>query len=262
MRRGRWHLLLAAAAVHAYPNQMNAASLEACATGNCAAIHNANPQQGNALTATGKTDGGTYTPGETINLANAGGGDYCLYASSGGQQLALSNDAATTVTAPASGELVLLGMRAPGRNQVTYQTITLTAAAGGDPGGGVVGGSPPPPPPIGGGVLYPPPPPVGGGGQNLVGDGSAGGDCGMSAGEGFMMGWVLTAIMLGGGLYAQSKGMCGGGGGSAAGGGSSGGGGGAAAGLPAGWSEETAPDGRQYYYNKASGETRWDKPTA
>ena len=77
-----------------------------------------------------------------------------------------------------------------------------------------------------------------------------------------MMGWVLTAIMLGGGLYAQSKGMCGGGGGSAAGGGSSGGGGGAAAGLPAGWSEETAPDGRQYYYNKASGETRWDKPTA
>ena len=96
-------------AINAYPNQMNAGSLESCATGNCAAIHGNNPQEGNALTATGKTDGGTYTPGETINLANAGGGDYCLYASSGGAQLALSNDNPTTVTAPASGELILLG---------------------------------------------------------------------------------------------------------------------------------------------------------
>ena len=33
-------------------------------------------------------------------------------------------------------------------------------------------------------------------------------------------------------------------------------------GLLPGWQEATAPDGKTYYYNAESGETRWDKPAA
>jgi hypothetical protein len=30
--------------------------------------------------------------------------------------------------------------------------------------------------------------------------------------------------------------------------------------LPPGWRASTAPDGRQFYYNRATKETRWDPP--
>ena len=53
-------------------------------------------------------------------------------------------------------------MRAPGRNQVTYQTITLTAAAAETPPPG--GGTETPPPGGGVGTTTPPPPPLAGGG--------------------------------------------------------------------------------------------------
>jgi len=32
--------------------------------------------------------------------------------------------------------------------------------------------------------------------------------------------------------------------------------------LAPGWTEHTAPDGRKYYYNKATGKSLWDKPLA
>ena len=156
---------------NAYPGSYNDANLKACAGGNCPNAHGNAPQAGNALTAGGKTDGGTYTPGETINLANAGGGQYALYAEAGGAKLARSDDAATTVTAPASGTLTLVGIRAAGRNQCTYQVIKLTAGAGGGGGGGGTGGgaASAPPPSVGGigGSYAPPPAPtaIGGGGS-------------------------------------------------------------------------------------------------
>ena len=177
MLRRTFSLAMAAslvAVVDAYPGSYGDGQLRACAGGNCPNAHGSAPQQGNALTATGKTDGGTYTPGETINLANAGGGQYALYAEAGGAKLARSDDAATTVTAPASGTLTLLGIRAAGRNQCTYQTIKLTAAGGGGAGtppgggGGVGAGSPPPAGGIGGGTGGPPPPPAIGGGGGAV----------------------------------------------------------------------------------------------
>jgi hypothetical protein len=33
-------------------------------------------------------------------------------------------------------------------------------------------------------------------------------------------------------------------------------------GLPAGWEEVRTDDGEAYYYNAATGETSWEKPTA
>ena len=112
------------------PNRMNDAQLADCfPAGNCGNMggHGA-PAAGNALTATGKADGGTYTPGETINLANAGGGQYTLAGYAGGAVLERSDGAATTVTAPAAGELMLIGLRAAGAGQgVTCDRGTRTS---------------------------------------------------------------------------------------------------------------------------------------
>lgn len=144
--------LLGLVSVHCNPGRLGVGALRSCAGGNCPNIHGTAPTAGNALTVTGKQDGGTYTPGEVLNLANAGGGEYALYATTGDR----SDNAALTVTAPASGPLTLLSVRAAGSNTCTYQTITLAAAGGGatpPPGGGVT-------PPPGGGVT---PPPGGGG---------------------------------------------------------------------------------------------------
>ena len=100
------------------PNRMNAGAFLACAGGNCGAMGgHGNPAEGNALTATGKADGGTYTPGETIALANAGGGQYTVGAFVNGAELERSDGAGTTVTAPATGTLVLIGLRSPGNGQ-------------------------------------------------------------------------------------------------------------------------------------------------
>ena len=135
-------LLTLASPVVGFPGSCGDGQLAACAGGTCPDMHGQAPQQGNALDATGKTDGGTYTPGETIALANTGGGQYSLYADANGVQLARSDNAATTVTAPQSGTLTLLSVRAGGRNQCTYELITLDAD-GTPPGGG--GGRIPPP---------------------------------------------------------------------------------------------------------------------
>ena len=136
--------LALASAVNAYPTSISDSRVEACATGSCASIMSNTPMQGSALTVTGKSNGGTYTAGESISLSNSGGGQYVLYASAGGMKVARNNNAALTITAPSSGTLVLLGMRASGQSTVTYEKISLTLAAG---GGGGAAASPSPPPP-------------------------------------------------------------------------------------------------------------------
>lgn len=265
----------------AYAASYGDAQLKACVTGTCPNAHGNAPTQGTAITATGKTDGGTYTPGETISISNSGGGQYALYAEAGGTKLARSDDAATTVTAPASGTLTLLGVRAAGRARCTYQKITLTAAAGGGgggtPGGGIGGGSPPPSLGGGGGVgggYYPPPPPLGGSGQAQTASGAT--DCGMSGGMGFAIGLIGTSAALVAALYFHNKkkgiegltlppqisdafaGLAKKGAAAGKGGGK----GGKAAGLPKGWVVSTSPDGREYYYNQQSGQTSWERPAA
>jgi hypothetical protein len=95
--------------------QSSEARLLACATATCANIMGATPSAGSALTVTGKSDGGTYTAGETIvtgksdggtytagetiQLQYAGGGEYVLYAVAGGVQPA---QAAKTMMLPQS----------------------------------------------------------------------------------------------------------------------------------------------------------------
>ena len=102
----RFGLLLST--VYAYPGQYSDANLKALAGGLAPQAHGAAPTAGNALTATGKTDGGSYTPGETIQVANAGGGQYTLYAEAGGTKLSREDDGPMTVTAPASGDLIIV----------------------------------------------------------------------------------------------------------------------------------------------------------
>ena len=103
------------------PGMLSNTALGQCATGNCAAMGgHGPPQQGNALTVTGKTDGGTYTPGETLNLAITGNGrsdQYIVAGYAGGQVLGRSDNNQGTVTAPQAEELVLIGLVAPGSGQ-------------------------------------------------------------------------------------------------------------------------------------------------
>ena len=100
------------------PNRMNDGGLAQCAQDNCGAMGgHGNPAPGNALTVTGKQDGGTYTPGETLNLAINGGGQCTVAGYAGGQVLDRTDAAAGTVTAPQAGELVLIGLRAPASGQ-------------------------------------------------------------------------------------------------------------------------------------------------
>ena len=121
MRRAAVGILLTLASPAAgFPNRYNAANMLACAGGNCPNFHGAAPNAGTALAVTGKADGGTYTPGETINLANSGGGQYALCAVANGALLGPMATAATTVPAPQSGTLILVGVRAGGQNQGTY----------------------------------------------------------------------------------------------------------------------------------------------
>ena len=112
----------------------SAGDLSGCCAGACPNMHGAAANAGNALTVTGKADGGTYTPGETLTLANTGGGEYALAAYQAGNPPTLiqrQNNNGLTVTAPATGgTLCLLSVRAPGRSACTYQRILLTAAGG------------------------------------------------------------------------------------------------------------------------------------
>ena len=83
-------------------------------------------------------------------------------------------------------------------------------------------------------------------------------DCGIGGGPGFLIGWLISTILVLVTFFIlRCKGWFGGGGGRSGGGGRGGG-----SGLPKGWQESTAPDGRTYYYNKSSGETKWERPAA
>ena len=110
-------LFLAAPAV-GNPNRMNDNELAQCAQNNCPTMggHGA-PQAGNALTVTGKTDGGTYTPGETLNLAITGNGQYTVAGYADGQVLGRTDGTQSTVTAPQAGEIVLIGLVSGGQGQ-------------------------------------------------------------------------------------------------------------------------------------------------
>ena len=121
---------------------------------------NAAATPGLALTATSAgvtlTNGGTYTPGSSITVSNTGGGQYGIYISAGTFNGGVPTlcagklvTAGATLTAPLTGPLILVGMRAPGFGVVTYQVISLTAGGGSGGGGG------------GGGIIGPPPPPQG-----------------------------------------------------------------------------------------------------
>jgi predicted ferric reductase len=154
------------AKVDGFPDQMSDNQFLQCATGTCPDMHGDPAEDGDALTVAGKADGGTYTPGETLNLANSGGGEYSLGAFSGGTQLVRTDNAPATVTAPQAGTLVLISVRAAGRSACTYEKITLNADGGGGvpPGGGGV--------PPGGGNTQPP---VGGVTNPVNTGGSSGG---------------------------------------------------------------------------------------
>ena len=100
------------------PGRMSDAQLAQCVQDNCGAMGgHGNPAPGNALTVTGKQDGGTYTPGETLNLQINGNGQCTVAGYSNGAQLARTDAAQGTVTAPQNGELVLIGLRSPGQGQ-------------------------------------------------------------------------------------------------------------------------------------------------
>ena len=144
-------LLALTSPVVGFPGSCGDGQLAACAGGTCPDMHGQTPQQGDALDAGGKADGGLYSPGEIIALAATGGGQYALYAEAGGVQLVRSDNQPTSIRAPLTGPLTLLSVRAGGRNQCTYELITLASdgteppPGGGDPlppggGGGNVGG--------------------------------------------------------------------------------------------------------------------------
>ena len=99
-----------------FPGRMNTARLTACAGGNCnIGGPHAGAQQGNAVTVTGKQDGGTYTPGETLNFAIQGNGQSRFVGVVDGNNVIDGGEDATgTITAPQTGELVLMGFVAGG----------------------------------------------------------------------------------------------------------------------------------------------------
>ena len=97
------------------PGRMSDGQLAQCVQDNCGSMGgHGNPAPGNALTVTGKQDGGTYTPGETLNLAITGGGQSRLVGVNGNNVLDGGEDAQGTITAPQAGDLVLIGFVAGG----------------------------------------------------------------------------------------------------------------------------------------------------
>ena len=97
-----------------FPDRMNTARITACAGGNCniGAPHAGATQQNGALTVTGKQDGGTYTPGETLNVQISGNGNYLLAGVNGNNVIDRGEDAQGTITAPQTGDLVIIGFAA------------------------------------------------------------------------------------------------------------------------------------------------------
>ena len=87
-------------------------------------------------------------------------------------------------------------------------------------------------------------------------------DCGIGSTGGFFLGWFLATMIILVAFYLYQKKEQGGfgGGGGGGGGGGFGGGGGGGGDLPKGWQESKSPDGQTYYYNKATGQTSWERP--
>lgn len=124
-------MLICIRAVSAYPNRMEPTCQQATvlAGGGGTTMHGTAGAPGTAMTVTqggvAMTDGGTYTPGAPITVANSGGGQYGIWTSQGtfpgglcGGQMTEEGGA---VTAPASGPLTLVGMRCQGKVAITYQ---------------------------------------------------------------------------------------------------------------------------------------------
>ena len=100
------------------PGRMNDDQLAQCAQDNCGAMGgHGNPAPGNALTVTGKQDGGTYTPGETLNVQIGGAGQYMLAGVNGNNVIDGGENAQGTITAPQTGDLVVIGFASPGSRQ-------------------------------------------------------------------------------------------------------------------------------------------------
>ena len=100
------------------PRRMGDGQLAQCVQDNCGAMGgHGNPVAGNALTVTGKQDGGTYTPGETLNVQITGNGQYLLAGVNGGDVINGGEDAQGTITAPQTGDLVVIGFASPGSGQ-------------------------------------------------------------------------------------------------------------------------------------------------
>ena len=100
------------------PGRMGDGQLAQCAQDNCGAMGgHGNPAAGNALTVTGKQDGGTYTPGETLNVQIGGNGQYMLAGVNGNNVIDGGENAQGTITAPQTGTLVIIGFASPGSGQ-------------------------------------------------------------------------------------------------------------------------------------------------
>ena len=179
--------VLLVAPILAFPgrlDQTNCAQVLQIIGGTAPTIMNVASVPGNALVATAAgvqlTQGGTYSPGSTITLANEGGGQYGLYADAGtlaGATLCGGKliTAGGQLTAPLTGPLNLVGMRAPARGVVTYELITLQTDGGTPPpDGGIDGGI--------GGLSPPPPGGVGIGNGQGAAVGASGDPCGNGAG--------------------------------------------------------------------------------
>ena len=100
------------------PSRMSDGQLAQCVQDNCGSMGgHGNPAPGNALTVTGKQDGGTYTPGETLNLAINGNGQSRLVGVNGNNVIDGGEDPQGTITAPQTGDLVVIGFASPGSGQ-------------------------------------------------------------------------------------------------------------------------------------------------
>ena len=162
-------MFLSTIAAPAYPSELygKCSRLTACAAGSlttCATtIMGHTPVSGAVISLTGGNTLSTYQPGAAHTLARTGsGGRQGLYVSAGtlsgagGCSDKYTTSSSATWTAPASGEVTLIGLRASSYSGgVTFEKIVLTPAA-------ATADSPsplPPPPLLPPGTSQPSPPP-------------------------------------------------------------------------------------------------------
>ena len=161
-------MLLSTIAAPAYPSELygKCSRLTACAAGSlttCATtIMGHTPVSSAVISLTGGNTISTYQPGAAHTLARTGsGGRQGLYVSAGtlsgagGCSDKYTTSSSATWTAPASGEVTLIGLRASSYSGgVTFEKMVLTPAAA------TVDSPPPLPPPLlPPGTSQPSPPP-------------------------------------------------------------------------------------------------------